>query len=215
MAHLLLKDTVLSDRRLPIPGKVVVLGRSLDVDVPVPHVSVSRRHALLERTATGFTLSDLGSSNGTFVEGRRLDGGERVEVAFGKPFRLGEVEFRLSPDEVLGEEIPPAPVIPAPAPVVNVVARPKPRPGAAERKPRARPSLARRGAMRRQRQDAMKWLGVLVTIVLVALAGVFLVKIVGKSSASADPGRTAEEQPEAERDDPSTWEIRPIGIDPD
>ena len=43
MAHLQIKETVLSDRRLPLPGTVVVFGRSMDADVPVPHKSVSRR----------------------------------------------------------------------------------------------------------------------------------------------------------------------------
>jgi len=33
---------------------------------------VSRRHARLDRTAEGWRLTDLGSSNGTFVNGRRI-----------------------------------------------------------------------------------------------------------------------------------------------
>lgn len=36
-------------------------------------VSVSRRHALIRRSETGFTVSDQGSLNGTYVNGKRVE----------------------------------------------------------------------------------------------------------------------------------------------
>jgi len=196
MAHLYIKDTVISERRLPLPGRVVVMGRSLDVDVPVPHVSVSRRHALIEVSDSGFLLSDLGSSNGTFVDGTRLAEGERREISYDTPFRVGEVVFRVCADEKVGGP-PPEPartVAPAPAPspaapVVNVTAAPKARSTAAPGRPktRSKPSAALRGTKRREREMAMKWLGVLVTVALVGLAAVFLVRIVGMTGGNSTP----------------------------
>lgn len=59
------------------PGEAVVLGRAADADVPLPHRSVSRRHAVLEAGPTGWTLTDL-SRHVTFVGGRPVD---RVRLA--------------------------------------------------------------------------------------------------------------------------------------
>ncbi len=50
----------------------LVIGRGADCDVSLPHPSISRRHALLERLPDGLRLRDLGSLNGTLVDGRRL-----------------------------------------------------------------------------------------------------------------------------------------------
>jgi len=232
MAHLHIKDTVISERRLPLPGRVVVLGRSLDVDVPVPHVSVSRRHALIEVTDSGFLLSDLGSSNGTFVNGVRLDEGERHELSYGEPFRVGEVRFSVAADEAVSAP-PPVPVkaaaaapastpTPAPAPpVVSVTATSKVRPSAAGGKPKSRskPSTGLRATKRRERDMAMKWMGVLITVGLVGLAVVFLVKIVamsgdengGNGGASATEGATEGATEKApEKADEKKWEVVPL-----
>ena len=212
MAHLLITDTVLSDRRLPLPGRVVVLGRSLDVDVPVPHVSVSRRHALVEVSDGTFLLSDLGSSNGTFVGDDRILEGERREIPFGAPFRVGEVVFRIAADETLSGSTGSVVSAARSAPVVNVKATPKVRPKpAATDATRAKPSPAQRATKRREREKAMKWVGILVTLALVSLAGVFLATIVGKTRADTPPGTTGPEAEEKkEKEKPGEYEIVPL-----
>jgi pSer/pThr/pTyr-binding forkhead associated (FHA) protein len=50
---------------------------------------VSRRHARLERRAERWLLSDLGSSNGTYVGTRRLATGEQHELRDGDALRFG------------------------------------------------------------------------------------------------------------------------------
>ncbi|HHC07512.1 MAG TPA: DUF2662 domain-containing protein [Actinobacteria bacterium] len=66
----------------------VVVGRALDADVVVPDPAVSRRHAVVARDAEGIHLVDLGSANGTFLNGRRVEEATRVvpgdEIAFGR-----------------------------------------------------------------------------------------------------------------------------------
>lgn len=73
-------------RVYPILGDEVVIGRSKDVDVTIEVPGLSRQHAKIVQTPDGeFELSDLGSTNGTFVEGervktRRLANGERMQL---------------------------------------------------------------------------------------------------------------------------------------
>jgi len=50
------------------------IGRDVQNDIVVPEAEVSRRHARLIRNGDAYLLEDLGSTNGTFVNGRRLIG---------------------------------------------------------------------------------------------------------------------------------------------
>jgi hypothetical protein len=58
-----------------------VIGSSLDCDVVVDSPLASGRHCQLTQTADGFLLNDLGSTNGTFVNGVRLAGSTRLRTA--------------------------------------------------------------------------------------------------------------------------------------
>jgi eukaryotic-like serine/threonine-protein kinase len=52
--------------------QVVTIGRGDDNDVALPAEGVSRHHARIERTTTGWRVLDLGSTNGSFLNGNRL-----------------------------------------------------------------------------------------------------------------------------------------------
>jgi len=54
-------------------GDRALIGRSPDCDVFLDDVTVSRRHAELVRDASVYTIRDLGSLNGTFVNRRRIE----------------------------------------------------------------------------------------------------------------------------------------------
>jgi serine/threonine protein kinase len=54
-------------------GEGIVLGRSLQVDVSVDDLRVSRRHARIELGEKGVTVLDLRSANGTYVNGQRIN----------------------------------------------------------------------------------------------------------------------------------------------
>jgi pSer/pThr/pTyr-binding forkhead associated (FHA) protein len=63
----------------------LTIGRSPDADIFLDDVTVSRRHAELIRRGRGFTIEDLGSLNGTFVNRRRvekdtLEDGDEVQI---------------------------------------------------------------------------------------------------------------------------------------
>jgi ribosomal protein S27E len=64
-----------------------LIGRSPDCDIFLDDVTVSRRHAELLRNGDRFTIRDLGSLNGTFVNRRRIEAADLVdddEVQIGK-----------------------------------------------------------------------------------------------------------------------------------
>jgi hypothetical protein len=75
-------------------GRRVVLGRARDCDCVVAEPSVSRRHAELRRDGDRWLLRDLGSMNGTRVNGVRLV--EETEVAPGDRVSFGDARYRLS-----------------------------------------------------------------------------------------------------------------------
>ena len=58
---------------------VVVLGRGSEADIKVDDSGVSRKHVELRVTPSGVILTDLGSTNGTFVEGHRVDAATLVD----------------------------------------------------------------------------------------------------------------------------------------
>lgn len=88
----------LADRRrirhLLAPGEYV-LGRSHDSDIRIDSPEVSLRHARLAIAAGGIQLEDLGSSNGSYIEGRRLAGSIRLGAA--GQFRLGTALVEVGP----------------------------------------------------------------------------------------------------------------------
>jgi pSer/pThr/pTyr-binding forkhead associated (FHA) protein len=73
-------------RRVSLAGAAVVLGRHRDCDLVLADDRASRRHARVEPVPAGYALVDLGSTNGTFLNGVRLSGavvlgdGDRIEV---------------------------------------------------------------------------------------------------------------------------------------
>jgi ABC-type multidrug transport system ATPase subunit/pSer/pThr/pTyr-binding forkhead associated (FHA) protein len=76
-------------RELFVDADEAVIGRRDDATIRVDHELVSRSHAVLRRTGTTWVLEDLGSSNGTFVDGVRVD---RVEIVSVTAVRLGDPE---------------------------------------------------------------------------------------------------------------------------
>jgi pSer/pThr/pTyr-binding forkhead associated (FHA) protein len=77
--------------RFLLDADVTVAGRHPDADIFLDDVTVSRKHAEFHREGTSFSVRDLGSLNGLFFNGERIDGTARLvdgsEVQVGK-FRL-------------------------------------------------------------------------------------------------------------------------------
>jgi FHA domain/Domain of unknown function (DUF1707) len=78
---------------LPAGDRPIVLGRSRECDCVLAEPSVSRRHAELRRDGARWLLRDLGSRNGTRVNGARLL--DEAEVGPGDRVSFGDARFRL------------------------------------------------------------------------------------------------------------------------
>ncbi len=81
------------ETRLEIPGPICVLGRSSSANIVLDEEAVSKQHARMTHTGEGFLIEDLDSSNGTFVNGKRIHAKQEVEP--GDLVRLGPVILKL------------------------------------------------------------------------------------------------------------------------
>jgi hypothetical protein len=78
---------------LPLDDGELVVGRDAGLGLSLPDEStVSRRHASLTKQGARVTLRDLGSTNGTYVNGARLQG--EAELRPGDSVQFGAVRFR-------------------------------------------------------------------------------------------------------------------------
>ena len=90
-------------------GRKLVVGRAVTSDVPIYDPTISRRHAEIVLTESGVRVTDLGSSNGTFLNGAKVteaEAGANDVVTFGKvAFRVKEVTAPVARPQVVA---PPA-----------------------------------------------------------------------------------------------------------
>ena len=75
-------------------SKSVVIGRAPECDLVIQDAKASRRHCRLTRGADSFLLEDLGSKNGTFVDGKRIQAPVSLKVS--QTFKVGDTIFYLS-----------------------------------------------------------------------------------------------------------------------
>ena len=97
-------------------GAPLVVGRALNSDIPVFDPTISRRHAELSLDESGVQVRDLGSSNGTYLNGARV---ETAHVSPGDVVTFGKVAFRLK--EVTPTPAP-RPSLSGPSPVAAAAA---------------------------------------------------------------------------------------------
>jgi hypothetical protein len=80
---------------LSVPAPVVVLGRAAACDVVIDDDSVSAQHARLEFDTGAWRITDLGSTNGTAVEGVKLAPQLPTPLPYGSTVRLGGVQLQF------------------------------------------------------------------------------------------------------------------------
>jgi pSer/pThr/pTyr-binding forkhead associated (FHA) protein len=85
----------LAGQTFPLAPPEVVIGRDPDAGISISEGTVSWRHAKLAPSASGWSVTDLGSTNGTAVNGRALEANREHPLEPGAEVRVGEVALRF------------------------------------------------------------------------------------------------------------------------
>ena len=115
---LISKDGTNPKQEFELTQTEIIIGRDPGADIILSTAVVSRRHARFTRQGEDYIIEDLGSSNGTFVNDRKLD--QPFTLKSGDQIRLGQTTrliYEISPirvfeppsgvaETVIGEEIP-------------------------------------------------------------------------------------------------------------
>ena len=141
-------------------NEVLNLGRDITNDIVINDREVSRHHLRFTKGADGFTLEDLGSTNGTFVNGKRVTGamglkngdmvglGETVTLQYevGRPGAAASPPAQAAPQQ---QQAPPSsddayrpPAAAQPAPHVPSQPSPPPQPAVPQNDPYSAPQAA-------------------------------------------------------------------------
>lgn len=81
---------------LPIRNKATILGRRTDCDFCIPLQVVSRRHCQISQESDSIKIRDLKSSNGTFVNGAKID--NEANAKPGDKIQIGPLTFTVQVD---------------------------------------------------------------------------------------------------------------------
>lgn len=96
VAKLIFRSGTYAGKNMSLPaGKSIVLGRNRDVDLPLNDPKLSRRHCQITASESGCVIVDMGSTNGTFVNGNRLDAEKPQELIEFDRIILGDTEIEL------------------------------------------------------------------------------------------------------------------------
>ncbi len=123
-----------------LKDEVINLGRDITNNIVINDREVSRHHLRLMRGAEGYTIEDLGSTNGTFINGKRVTGATPLKngdmIGLGETVTLGYELMRagMSPSASPAPQArpyQPAPTPAAPTPEQAVYPTPQPQPPAA------------------------------------------------------------------------------------
>lgn len=87
-----LQDQPSNVRRITVRHDIVI-GRGSDCNLRLSAPQVSRRHCFLRVGRDSVSVTDLDSSNGTYIDGARINAGKRCDVVDGAQLALGPIRF--------------------------------------------------------------------------------------------------------------------------
>ena len=94
MAFLRTRDSsVIASKTFALQGTIVRIGRTAGNDIPLDHHGISREHAIITNDENGYYITDLGSRNGTFVNGRAVS--EKTKLVHGDLLRFCDLELNF------------------------------------------------------------------------------------------------------------------------
>jgi hypothetical protein len=115
-ARLVIREGPLPGQAFPVAGGRAYIGRDVANDIVIDNPEVSRRHASIYQEAGRYVIEDLGSTNGTFVNGVRVTGPQPLHdgdiVGLGQVVLAFEEAFEAGEKTVISAQ-PTAPSLPA------------------------------------------------------------------------------------------------------
>ena len=93
-------------KTFPLPASVTVVGRQQECDLCIPLMVISRKHCEINSDGGVLRVRDLGSRNGTLVNGKKI---ADAVLNPGDSFQIGPLLFGVQVDGVPAELTPPAP----------------------------------------------------------------------------------------------------------
>ncbi len=186
-AKLVLLEGAKSGPEHVLTGDEITLGRDQGNGIRLIHKSVSRKHAALRRrTGGGFTFHDLGSGNGSFVNGERV---KSRDLANGDELRIGDVSLRFldSAGQTAGTD-PTAQLHPETARAQNEPTRARPSPLPTKTKPAPVAPGIRGWPAAKKRRYALWTLAVLIFFLL-GLGREYKRRVAARDAAAAEEAR--------------------------
>jgi len=165
----------------PLEADEIIIGRGEENEIVLNIAEVSRTHAILTKAEEGFMIKDLGSTNGTYVDKKKIGG--KYLLKPGDTVMLGEAIYMtyqadLDPEETLvaprPEEIP-APDVTAVTPKPAEVPR-EPAPPTAPRKRKSKEQvLSKSQVTEKKKGKTWLWAGIGCVVVIFFLIVVGLI----------------------------------------
>lgn len=115
--------TALANRVFPLK-ELTIIGRASECDISLAAAHLSRRHAQIQVTEGGLLVKDLGSANGTFINGQRITEGRAKK---GDEIRFDTLSFGVmgpSTEELSKTTVRSTPLVPPEAPKPKPVVKP-------------------------------------------------------------------------------------------
>jgi hypothetical protein len=113
-AQLRIRRGPLPGQSFPLAGENTYIGRDLSNEVVIDDPEVSRRHACITRGPGGYSIKDMGSTNGTFVNGIRIADSQALRdgdiVGLGQIVLAFEETAEAGGDTVTGIPVTPPPM---------------------------------------------------------------------------------------------------------
>src|SRR5687768_4165543 len=85
-------------RKFPLTTDIIIIGRQFDSSICLSGRAVSRHHAQITSKSGTFFVEDLDSSNGTFVNGKRIPARSLQPLGERDALQIGPYLFALRPD---------------------------------------------------------------------------------------------------------------------
>jgi len=89
------KALLFNNKTIPLISKITI-GRDKSNDISIDNKLASRRHAVIQKIKTGFFICDMKSTNGTYVNGKRIESDKYIKLNPGDKITIGKSEIVMS-----------------------------------------------------------------------------------------------------------------------